>query len=85
LLEGNTSDLSQGGAFIKTEGWHLFESGGLTELTFSLPPDFTGMDTPIWLQGDAVISRIDREKEYIAAEFVESFKEVVRIDLPDLH
>jgi len=85
LLEGNTLDLSQGGAFIKTEGWHLFESGELTELTFFLPPDFTGMDTPIRLQGEALIMRIDREKEGVAGEFVKSFKAFERIDLSDLH
>ncbi len=83
--KGNTLNLSQGGAFIKTGGWHLFESGELTELTFFLPPDFTGMDTPIWLQGDAIITRIDREREGIAVEFVMTFKEFERIDPPDLH
>jgi hypothetical protein len=70
LLEGNTLNLSKGGAFIKTEGWHLFEPNELTELVLYLPPDFTGMDTPVGLQGDAVITGIDREKEGIAVEFI---------------
>ena len=85
LLQGNTLDLSQGGAFIKTEGWHLLDSGELTELTVFLPPDFTGVDTPIRLQGDSIITRIDREKESIAVKFIKTFKEFDRIDLPDLH
>ena len=85
LLKGNTLDLSQGGAFIKTEGWHLLDSGELTELTVFLPPDFTGVDTPIRLQGDSIITRIDREKEGIAVKFIKTFKEFDRIDLPDLH
>ena len=85
LLQGNTLDLSQGGAFIKTEGWHLLDSGELTELTVFLPPDFTGVDTPIRLQGDGIITRIDREKESIAVKFIKTFKEFDRIDLPDLH
>jgi hypothetical protein len=85
LLKGNTLDLSQGGALIKTEGWYFFESGELTELTLFLPPDFTGGDTPIRLQGDATITRTDREKKSIAVEFIKTFKEFERIDLPDLH
>jgi hypothetical protein len=85
LLKGNTLDLSQGGAFIKTEGWRLLDSGELTELTVFLPPDFTGVDTPIRLQGDSIITRIDREKESIAVKFIKTFKEFDRIDLPDLH
>lgn len=85
LLNGNTLDLSQGGALIKTEGWHLLESGELTELTLFLPPDFTGADTPVRLQGDGIITRIDREKESIAVKFIKTFKEFERIDLPDLH
>jgi hypothetical protein len=85
LLKGNTFDLSQGGAFIKTKGWYLFESGELTGLTLFLPPDFTSMDTPIGLQGDGIITRIDREKEGIAVEFFTTFKEFERFDLPDLH
>jgi hypothetical protein len=83
--KGNTLNLSQGGAFIKTGGWHLFKSGELTELVFFLPPDFTGMNTPIGLQGDAVITRIDREKEGVAVEFIKTFKQFKRIDLPDIH
>ena len=85
LLEGNTLDLSQGGAFIKAQGWHFFEPNEVTELIFFLPPDFTGMDTPTGLQGDAVITRIDRENEGIAVEFIKTFREFERIDLPDLH
>ena len=83
--KGNTLNLSQGGAFIKTGGWHLFKSGELTALIFFLPPDFTGMDTPIKLQGDAIITRVDREKESIAVEFIKTFRELEQIDLQDLH
>jgi hypothetical protein len=85
LLKGNTFDLSQGGAFIKTKGWYLFESGELTGLIFFLPPDFTSMDTPLRLEGDAVITRIDREKEGVAVEFIKTFKQFKRIDLSDIH
>ena len=85
LLKGNTLDLSQGGAFIETKGRSLFESGELTGLTFFMPPDFTGMDTPIRLQGEGIVTRVDREKEGIAVKFIKTFKEFERIDLSDLH
>jgi hypothetical protein len=85
LLKGNTLDLSQGGAFIETKGRSLFESGELTRLTLFMPPDFTGMDTPIRLRGDGIVTRVDREKEGIAVKFIKTFKEFERIDLSDLH
>ena len=75
LLKGNTLDLSQGGAFIETKGRSLFESGELTGLTFFMPPDFTGMDTPIRLQGEGIVTRVDREKEGIAVEFIQELRQ----------
>lgn len=73
--EGNTLDLSQGGAFIKTEGWHFFEPDELTELTFFLPPEFTGKDTPIGLQGSAIVRSVDRLREGIAVEFINELRQ----------
>ena len=69
LLEGNTLELSQGGAFIKTEGWHFFELNEVMELTLFLPPDFTSKDTPIGLHGSAIVKRVDPLREGIAVEF----------------
>ncbi len=74
LLEGNTIDLSQGGVFIKTESWHLFEPNELTDLTFLLPPDFTGKDTSIGLQGSGIVRRVDRLREGIAVEFINELR-----------
>ena len=75
LLEGNTLELSKGGAFIKTEGWHSFEPNELTELTLFLPPDFTDKDTPIGLQGSAIVRRVDRLREGIAVEFINELRQ----------
>lgn len=69
LLEGTTVDLSQGGAFIKTEDWGFFKPDESMNLTFLLPPDFTGQDTTIGLQGSAIVRRVDRLREGIAVEF----------------
>jgi hypothetical protein len=75
LLEGNTLDLSKGGAFIKTEGWHFFEPNEVTELTLFLPPDFTDKDTLIGLQGSAIIRRVDRLREGISVEFINELRQ----------
>ena len=75
LLEGNTLDLSQDGAFIKTEGWHFFEPNEVTELTLFLPPDFTDKDTPIGLQGSAIVRRVDRLRAGIAVEFTKELRQ----------
>jgi hypothetical protein len=74
LLGGNTLDLSDSGAFIKTENWHFFKPNELTELTIFLPPDFTGVDAPIGLRGSATVKRVDRLREGIAVEFIIEFK-----------
>lgn len=68
-------DFLRGTPFIKTEGWHFFEPDELIELTFFLPPDFTGKDTPIGLQGSAIVRRVDRLREGIAAEFINELRQ----------
>ena len=75
LLEGNTLDLSQGGALIKTGGWHSFKPIELTELTLFLPPDFTGRDTPLGLRGTAIVRRVERLEKGIAVEFINELRQ----------
>ena len=74
LLGGNTLDLSESGAFIKTENWQLFKPDEVTELTIFLPPDFTGMPTPLGLRGSAIVRKVDSFREGIAVEFIEKLK-----------
>ena len=78
-LEGHTLELSQGGAFIKTEGYHYFEPNDSTELIFFLPSDFTGMDNPMGLQGSAIVRRVDPLREGIAVEFTEALRKFILI------
>jgi len=75
LLEGATVDLSQGGAFVKSEDWGFFKSHESMDLTFLLPPDFTGQDTTIGLQGSAIVRRVDRLREGIAVEFINELRQ----------
>jgi hypothetical protein len=69
-------DLSQGGVFIKTENWRFFKPKESTNLTFFLPPDFTGQDTAIGLQDSAIVRRVDQLREGIAVEFIEEFRQL---------
>jgi hypothetical protein len=84
-FEGRSVNYSQKGAFIKLKDGLSFEAHAPAVLTFFLPPDFTGQKKTLVLQGDTVITRIDRENKGIAVEFIKTFREFERIDLPDLH
>ena len=84
FIEGVTVNLSRKGAFIKLKNRLYFKAHAPAVLTFFLPPDFTGQNKTIVLQGNAVITRIDQENKGIAVEFVNALRGLERIDLPDL-
>ena len=84
FIDGITTNLSQGGAFINSKNRHLCQAGARVFLTLLLPPDFTGQNKTIGLQGEAVITRIGQENEGIAVEFVKALGDFERIDVPDL-
>ena len=69
-LEGTTANLSQKGAFIRTKDYRSFQTGEPGEFTFFLPPDFTGQDKVVGLQGNAVITRIDQDNEGIGVKLL---------------
>ena len=79
-IAGQTENVSQGGAFIKTKDWHSLKPNDKTTLTVFLPPLFTGQDGIIGLQGSAVINRVDEENEGVAVEFLQNFKQFERIE-----
>jgi hypothetical protein len=74
-LDGKTTNLSQKGAFIRTKHWSSFQAGDPAVFTFFLPPDFTGQDKIVGLQGSAIITRIEEENEGIGVEFVKNLKQ----------
>ena len=83
-LEGMTANLSQTGAFIRTKHYRSFRAGEPGEFTFFLPPDFTGQDKAVGLQGNAVISRIDQDNEGIGVEFIKSLKQFQRVTISEV-
>jgi hypothetical protein len=72
--EGVTENISQGGAFIRVEGWHAFSAADEVILTILLPADFCGLDRPVVLQGVAIVSRVDPQKGGVALRFKRDFK-----------
>ena len=83
-LEGMTANLSQKGAFIRTKHYRSFQAGEPGEFTFFLPPDFTGQDKTVGLQGNAVITRIDQDNEGIGVEFIKSLKQFQRVTISEV-
>ena len=53
--EGTSLNVSQVGAFIKVENWRSFQVNDQAIIAFSLPPEYTGQNKIIQLQGEGVI------------------------------
>jgi hypothetical protein len=77
---GQTENLSQGGAFVRTSDWRSFQINDRAVLTLFLPPAFSGQDATIGLRGAAIVTRIDEEQEGVALQFVRSFRQFERVD-----
>lgn len=84
LADGESENLSQGGALIRTEGWDLFNPRDEILITFLLPPEFTGQDRAIGLQGEAVVTRVDSVRQGVGIEFVRSFRQFEQVTVADV-
>jgi hypothetical protein len=82
-LDGTSVDVSQGGAFIKTEQWPALKVRDYAVIAFSLPPEYTGQEKTIRLQGEAVITRIDRKNKGIGVKFTTKFRNFEPVPLAD--
>ena len=74
-FEGVSVNLSQVGAYIETKDWSFFRVHDQTIVNCLLPPDFTGQNKTIRLQGEAMIKRIEPQNQCVAVEFVKKFKQ----------
>jgi len=83
-IEGAAENVSQRGAFIKTKRWESFQVHDRAVVTFFIPPEFSGQSRVIGLQGDAIVTRIDQEKEGVAVEFIRHLKQFQPITAPDV-
>ena len=77
-FEGASVNMSQTGAFIRIDDWSSFQVNDEAIATYFLPPDFSGQDEFIGLQGEVTIRRLDPENKCVAVEFVKSFKQFER-------
>jgi FHA domain/PilZ domain len=82
--DGESENLSQGGAFISTENWDLFKPCDEIIITFLLPPEFTGQARAIGLQGGAVVIRVDSVRQGVGIEFIRSFRQFEQVSVADV-
>ena len=79
-VEGASVNISQRGAFIRSESWHLFQAQDRTVIIWNLPTEFTGQSEKIRLQGEAIIHRVDHENGGIALEFDKALRAFERVN-----
>jgi hypothetical protein len=68
-IHGVTENLSQSGAFILSQSLPSFQKNEETTVHLSLPPEMTGQQTTLILNGPAVVKRVEKEKYGIALQF----------------
>ena len=73
-VEGATENISQRGAFVRTEDWHAFGVKDQAVVTILLPPSFSGQERTVGLQGKAVVTRVDHQKGGVALRFEREFR-----------
>ncbi|HYA02274.1 MAG TPA: PilZ domain-containing protein [Syntrophobacteria bacterium] len=79
-VHGTSVNVSQSGAFIRTENWPLFRVDEPATIIWTLPTEFTGQSEMISLQGEAIVCRVDHHNHGIAVQFLKSFKAFERIN-----
>lgn len=79
-LHGTSVNVSQSGAFIKTESWTLFRVDEPAKIIWTLPTEFTGQGEMVSLHGEAIVCRVDHHNHGIAVQFLKSFKAFERIN-----
>jgi hypothetical protein len=68
-IEGETENISPGGALVSTPACSSFDLGDEVAIHFSLPPEWTGQQDTIVLTGPASVRRVDRGRKAIAFQF----------------
>ncbi len=81
-LHGTSVNVSQSGAFIRTESWPLFRVDEPATIIWTLPTEFTGQSQMVSLRGEATVCRVDHHNQGIAVQFHKGFKTFERIDGP---
>ena len=74
-FQGISTNLSPGGAFIKIDNWRTFHVNDHAVVSLLLPPEFTGQEKILRLQGRAIIVRVDHINKGIAVEFTTNLQQ----------
>ena len=73
-IDGVTENLSQGGAFISSRYLPSFQENDEAIVQLFLPPEMTGQQSTLILNGRAVVKRIDKKRYGIAVQFQKALK-----------
>jgi hypothetical protein len=68
-IDGVTENLSQGGAFISSQALPSFQENEEAIVQLFLPPEMTGQNGTMILNGPAVVKRIEKERCGVALQF----------------
>jgi extradiol dioxygenase family protein len=79
VVWGTSVKISQMGVFIRTEDWNSFQVNSQAIVTCFLPPDFSGQDEFVALQGEATVLRLYPGNRCLAVEFVKSYRQFEKI------
>jgi hypothetical protein len=68
-IDGVTENLSQGGAFVSSQAFPSLQENEKAIVQLFIPPEMTGQESTLILNGSAVVKRIEKEKCGIALQF----------------
>jgi hypothetical protein len=77
---GVAENISQRGAFVRTEDWHAFAVKDQAIVAILIPASFSGQEVPVELRGTAVVTRLDRQRGGVALHFERDFKLFERVN-----
>jgi hypothetical protein len=77
---GVVENISQRGAFVRTEDWHAFGVKDRAIVAIVIPAGFSGQEVPVELRGMAVVTRLDRQRGGVALQFERDFKLFERVN-----
>jgi hypothetical protein len=73
-VEGSTLDIGQGGMFLATPSWHVFQNDDPTTVHLYLPPEMTGHSETLILKGEGIVRRIEETRKGVAIAFSRQLK-----------
>jgi len=68
-VEGLTFDVGQGGMFLLTPSWRVFQENDPTTVHLYFPPEMTGHSETLILKGKGIVKRTDQTRKGVAIQF----------------